>query len=278
MLNNRNKAEYSYAPDLGGLELLSASYNDQRFSRHVHEGYCIGVIESGAQRFFRSGENHIAAKDSIILVNADQVHDGHKETDEGWSYRAMYPLPDMLGEVASEFYGRHKDAPWFSESVVSDLYMANKLRRLFTLLQYSDNHLQREVYYMGVLTELLQRHGSKDASLLELGKEHLAVQRIRDFIDSHYADNISMQQLANLVHLSPFYLARLFQKTVGLPPHAYQIQRRLLKAKSLIHQGKKLSDVALDCGFSDQSHLSRHFKRLLGLAPGAYQKMTAVLA
>lgn len=275
MLNKVDKAEYSYASDLGGLELLSASYNDQRFSRHVHEGYCIGVIESGAQRFFRSGENHIAAKDSIILVNADQVHDGHKETSEGWSYRAMYPLPDMLAGVASEFNGQRNDAPWFSESVVSDLYMANKLRYLFSLLQYSDNHLQREVYYLSVMTELLQRHGSKGVELLELGKEPVVVKQIRDYIDSHFAENISMQQLAGLVHMSPFHLARLFQKVVGLPPHAYQIQRRLLKAKQLIYQGVKLSDVALDCGFTDQSHLSRHFKRLLGLAPGAYQKMTA---
>lgn len=273
MLKKVNKAEYSYADDLGGLELLHATYQDQRFSRHVHEGYCIGVIESGAQRFFRSGENHIAAKDSIILVNADQVHDGHKETEEGWSYRAMYPLPEMLGEVAFEFSGKRKDAPWFSESVVSDPTMAQKLRQLFTVLHESGNHLQRETLYLSTITALLSRHGNKRNTLLELGKESLAVERVRDYIDSHYSDNISIQDLTKLAQLSPFYLARLFQKAVGLPPHAYQVQRRLHKAKQLVRLGVKLSDVAVDCGFTDQSHLNRHFKRSLGVTPGVYKKM-----
>jgi len=274
MLKKVNKVEYSYAKDLGGLELLRATYRDQRFSRHVHEGFCIGVIEKGAQRFFRSGEDHIATKDSIILVNADQVHDGHKETEDGWSYRAMYPLPEMLGDVAFEFQGRRKDAPWFADSVVSDPAMAKKLRHLFTVLHESESHLQRETLYLSTITTLLSRHGNKRNILLALGKESLAVRRVRDYIDSHFNENISMQDLTKLTQLSPFYLARLFQKAVGLPPHAYQIQRRLHKAKQLVRLGVKLSDVAVDCGFTDQSHLSRHFKRSLGLAPGAYQKMT----
>ena len=73
--------------------------------------------------------------------------------------------------------------------------------------------------------------------------------------------------------MSPFYLARLFHKVVGLPPHAYQVQRRINHAKRLIRLGVKLSDVAVDCGFTDQSHLSRNFKSALGATPGAYQRM-----
>jgi AraC-like DNA-binding protein len=188
----------------------------------------------------------------------------------------MYPLPEMLGNIAAEFHGQRKDAPWFSESVVSDPYMANKLRQLYTLLNQSENQLQRETVYLSAITELLQRHGNKRNSLLGLGHETLAVKRVRDYIDSFFAENISMQQLAKHVELSPFYLARLFQKTVGLPPHAYQIQRRLQKAKQLIHRGVNLTDVAVECGFTDQSHLNRHFKRSQGVAPGAYQKMIQI--
>lgn len=276
MTKLENKALYSYADDLGDLELLYARYQNQNFSRHVHEGYCIGVIESGAQRFYRSGENHIAAQDSIIFVNADQVHDGHTATVEGWSYRAMYPLPEMLADVAVELQGRRRDATWFTDSVVSDPYMASRLRQLFSLLQHSDNSLQRETLYLSTMSELLCRHGKKHNSLLELGNESLAVGRVRDYLDSHFSENISMKQLADLVNLSPFYLARLFQKAVGLPPHAYQVQRRIQKAKELIRHGVKLSEVAFDCGFTDQSHLSRHFKKSLGLAPGAYQRMTKI--
>ena len=273
MKSQKNRVQYSTADDLGGLELLQADYKNQCFSKHVHEGYCINVIDKGAQRFYRSGANHFAPQNSIVLVNADQVHDGHKATDNGWSYRAMYPTPEMLSNISVELQGKRKDAPWFPEPVVHDAYIANKLRQLFDLLEHSDNKLERETYYLSTITELLCRHGKQNKSLAKLGKEPRAVQQVRDYLDGNFSENISMQQLADITQLSPFYLARLFHKVVGLPPHAYQVQRRIYHAKKLIRLGVKLSDVAADCGFTDQSHLSRNFKRALGATPGAYQRM-----
>lgn len=269
-----NQVHYSYADDLGGLELLDAQFNDHTFSRHVHEGYCINIIESGAQRFYRSGANHVASQNSIVLVNADQVHDGHKAAENGWSYRAMYPTPDLLGDVSLELDGAKSDAPWFSQAVVCDAFMVNKLRELFTLLNQSSNLLERETFYLSTMLQLISRHAKQTKPLLKLASEPRVVKHMREFLDEHYVENISMQSLANSAELSPFYLARLFNKEVGLPPHAYQVQRRIQKAKQLLqsHQSNKLSDVATDCGFSDQSHLNRHFKRALGVTPGAYQR------
>ena len=84
----------------------------------------INVIESGAQRFYRSGANHIAPQNSIVLVNADEVHDGHKATENGWSYRAMYPTPTLLADISQEFQGQKKDASWFPQHVVNDAKFA----------------------------------------------------------------------------------------------------------------------------------------------------------
>lgn len=273
MEKQKNNVQYSTADDLGGLELLQADYKNQCFSKHVHEGYCINIIDKGAQRFYRSGANHLAPQNSIVLVNADQVHDGHKATDNGWSYRAMYPTPEMLSDISAELQNKRKDAPWFPEPVVQDTYIANKLHHLFNVLEYSDNALERETHYLSTITELVCRHGKQNQSLAKLGKEPRAVQQVRDYLDDNFAENISMQQLSDTTQLSPFYLARLFHKVVGLPPHAYQVQRRVNHAKKLIGSGMKLSDVAVDCGFTDQSHLSRNFKRSLGATPGAYQRM-----
>ena len=69
----REQVDYLHLEELGGLEMLKASYFQQEFSRHVHEGFCIGVIEEGAQRFYRTGGNHVAPQGDIILVNADEV-------------------------------------------------------------------------------------------------------------------------------------------------------------------------------------------------------------
>lgn len=173
----RDTADYSYAEDLGGLALLDANYHRQRFSRHVHEGFCIGVIDTGAQRFFREGSNHIAPQDSIILVNADQVHDGHCASDNGWSYRAIYPTPEMLTMITDELQGPHRGVPWFTEPVVYDPHMAAQLRQLFDLLQYSDNALERQTHYLNVMTELIQRHGGNGSYLPSIDRQPLAIRQ-----------------------------------------------------------------------------------------------------
>jgi len=264
-------ANYMRADDLGGLELLRAQYHTQCFSRHVHEGYTIGVIEQGAQRFFREGSNHFAPRDSIILVNADQVHDGHSATDGGWSYQAMYPVPELFTAVTDELKGPAMGLPYFPEPVVYDPLMADEVRQLFRLLHGSQNQLARETYLMELLATLIQRHSKSPTELNPLNHEPQAISRTREYLDAHFADSISIHTLAKMVNLNPYYLTRLFKQCVGLPPHAYQVQRRLQAAKRLIQSHISLADVAAQCGFTDQSHLSRHFKKAIGVTPGLYK-------
>ena len=268
----RETAQYTYADDLQGLPLLQARFHQQHFSRHVHEGYCIGVIDQGAQRFFRSGANHIAAQDSIILVNPDQVHDGHSATEGGWSYKAIYPLPQMLFDMGSEFRQQHQGTPLFASPVVEDPWMANQLRCLFQILSSSDNSLQRESCYLQVMAILLKRHAKQRYEPQVLLSHPRAIQQAREYIDAHFQQQISTRFLAQLVGLNPYYLTRLFQQSLGLPPHAYQIQKRLQLAHRLIRQHMPLIQVADLCGFSDQSHLNRHFKKWLGITPGQLKK------
>lgn len=91
---------------------------------------------------------------------------------------------------------------------------------------------------------------------------------IEEYIDAHLDRNIALADLARVAHLSEFHFARLFKQTTGLPPHQFVIHQRVERAKRLIAAGRhSLAQVASDVGFSDQSQLSRHFKRLVGVTP-----------
>ncbi|SUI70095.1 helix-turn-helix transcriptional regulator [Shewanella baltica] len=267
---NTEHAAYQIADELGGLELLNAHYHKQNFSRHTHEGYTVGVIETGTQRFYRTGGNHVAPKHSIILINADEVHscDGG---DGSCSYRAMYPVPELFANINRE-RAANSGAPYFSEPVVHDKVLAELLRLTFTTLDTSDNRLLRESLVYSSLTQLMARHGKHRPSdnLAAIAKPALAL--VKSFIDDHPAADISLEELATLAGLSPYYLLKQFQRYYGLPPHAYQIQARVRLAKGKIKQGTRLLDVALDCGFHDQSHLNRHFKKTVGVTPGQFAK------
>ena len=263
-------ANYQVAQDLHNTEILTARFHHQRFSRHVHEGYCIGVIEQGAQQFWRSGSHHIAAKDSIILVNADQVHDGHRASEHGWSYQACYPTPEVFTALSQEFEGPRSE-PWFEHAVETNARVAQTLRNMFATLKQSTLSLERETVFYFAMTQVMRSFGRQRPEFSQLRAQPAAIRFITEYLQHHFAENVSLEQLATAINLNPFYLTRLFTRTVGLPPHRYQIQIRIQRAKEMLRRNKSLHSTALDCGFSDQSHLNRHFKWITGITPGQYR-------
>ena len=131
----QEQVNFLHVQELGGLELLKARYHQKQFSKHVHEGYCIGVSEEGAQSFFRTGQLHTAPKGDIILVNADELHTGSSAVESGWGYRAIYPTPEMLLDLTQDFFGIKNNVPWFPYAVVRDVGLAQQLVLLFDLLE-----------------------------------------------------------------------------------------------------------------------------------------------
>lgn len=270
--SRKERADFKITDELGGLEILDAQYEKQNFSRHSHEGYTIGVIETGAQRFYRTGAHHVAPKNTIILVNADEVHSGHSATAGGWAYRAMYPLPDQLEKMTTELFQPNYGAPYFPSAVVSDPILANQLRLVFNTLESSDNRLLRETLIYGTLVKLMAIHAKTKLKSDIDSKIQKQVMMVKEFLDDFPQADVSLDELAKLATISPYHLARSFHSEIGLPPHAYQIQSRLRLARKLLKQGHSISDTAQECGFHDQSHFHRHFKKNNGYTPGQYLK------
>ncbi|SMF53195.1 transcriptional regulator, AraC family [Azospirillum oryzae] len=94
------------------------------------------------------------------------------------------------------------------------------------------------------------------------------VRRVAAYIDAHLASSIRNRDLAAAAKLSCGYFCQAFKDSFGCPPHAYIVRRRVERAKELLETTTTpLSQIALDCGFSDQSHFSRIFRRVAGEAP-----------
>lgn len=271
----REQAQFRRLETFGGLDMLHARYVSQRFSRHVHDTFCIGVIEEGAQRFYRSGGDHIAPKGDIIVVNADDVHTGCSAVENGWAYRAIYPHPELFRTLSRDMQQGNGTVPWFPAAVLHDPGLAQQLQLAFKLLEQPGNTLFTETLLFSSLSWMMLRYSKTRQTPTTQPLSALRVLRTKELLDSCPEQEWSLTALAQMAELSPWHYLRQFKALVGIPPHAYQVQARLRKARALLLQGNPIATASTLSGFSDQSHFSRHFKSAFGVTPGVFaQGMT----
>jgi AraC family transcriptional regulator len=123
-----------------------------------------------------------------------------------------------------------------------------------------------------VLAVHLIRHATGNQQAVGQPRGGLPRHKLRaaiEYIEEHLDSELALDDLAAVVHLSPYHFARLFKISTGLPPHQYVIARRVERAKQLLRGGDDLSlaQIAARAGFWDQGHFTRHFKRLVGVTP-----------
>lgn len=268
----KERTKFWRDPALSNLELLRATYVTHAFVPHTHEGYAIGVVERGAESFDYRGGYHTAPAGHIVLINPGEPHTGHAATKAGWAYRMLYPEAALLQGAASQLAGRPQHTPFFPNPVIRDDALARSILNLHITSEESLSALERESHFLWAFTQLIARHADSRPVFKPLPDERQGVTLARDYLDSHYAEDVSLAGLSRLVNLSPFHLLRTFRNIVGLTPHAYVTQVRVAQAKRLLLVGGlPLTQVALDTGFGDQSHFTKRFKQIVGVTPGQYR-------
>jgi AraC-like DNA-binding protein len=236
----------------------------------VHDGYVIGMIMAGAQRYRYRGAEHLAGSGTLVLINPDELHTGHKGTEDGWLYRAFYPDSGQMTSLLAELELPSHHLPAFGATLYRDQDLVNGFCQLHRLLESPATALQQQTVWRELVLSLLQRHAAvPDAG--KPGKEHRAVSLAKELLQAQLTAPPSLEALAAAVNLSPFHFARVFRRATGMPPHTWLMQQRIAQARALLQSGCLPLDVAMQLGFADQSHLSRQFKQVYGVGPGAYR-------
>jgi transcriptional regulator of acetoin/glycerol metabolism/AraC-like DNA-binding protein len=122
---------------------------------------------------------------------------------------------------------------------------------------------------LNVLASLRQRAPAAQA---RGGLPPGAMRRVREYVDAHLGESMDLAELASIAGLSVFHFARQFKQSAGVTPHSYLVQRRVERAQDLLARTDlALSEIAVAAGFSDQSHLARHFRQMLGTTPREFR-------
>jgi AraC-like DNA-binding protein len=266
-------ARYWRHAGVPGVDLLRARFVTHRYARHAHETYTFALIEAGTEVFEYGSSVLRAETGAVALLNPEVVHTGQAETAAGWAYRVLYPAADVVAEVAADL-GWRPGTPSFPRTVVYDPASARLLRAAHIAAEHGDR-LASSSLLRASLAGLLRAHAGPGRLAAAPGRQRGApgaVHAVRDLLTGSLADPPSLDDLALATGMSPFTLLRAFRSETGLPPHAYLNQVRVRRARRLLDGGMAPAEVAAEVGFADQAHLTRHFKRVVGVPPGAYQR------
>jgi AraC-like DNA-binding protein len=265
-------ARYWRHTAVDGVDLLRARFVSHRYGRHAHETYTFGLIEAGVEEFEYGRTLQRAGPGAIALLNPDVVHTGQAATPAGWTYRVLYPEVSVVTGVAAEL-GWHRGTPWFPETVLYDPATADLLRRAHQAAEHGDR-LASSSLLIAALTRLLRAHSAAPPvdGRESPSRSPASVRAVRELLPQRLADPPSLTELSVLTGLSQFALLRAFRRETGMPPHAYLNQLRVRQARLLLDRGLAPAEVAADVGFADQAHLTRHFKRVVGVPPASYQR------
>jgi AraC-like DNA-binding protein len=254
--------------DIEGIELRSGSAVKAPYPKHWHEEYQFCFIQEGGGELIYRGKYHNTPKISLFVVHPGEVHANRSAT--GCSFRSVYVHPKVIENTLADSADKKRTLPFFPDPMVFDKEIIADYLKFHLALENSETTLESETVLLEMLTKLINRYAQEKTDSETFGNEHRAVKKIRDYIIDHFDQKISLQKLSKLVNLSQFHLNRVFSREVGMPPHAFQNQVRITRAKQLIKNGVPLSEVAVETGFADQSHFHRHFKKLMLITPGEY--------
>jgi AraC-like DNA-binding protein len=252
------------------IGLLHAYFVQHAYPRHSHDYFVICLIERGRQSFTHKGSKYFTPPGGVILINPGAVHTGEAADAQGFEMYSVYPTVSHMETAVYELTGRHQPLPFFKDVRIDDRWARNNILTLCKAISETADPLECESRFLWTLTQVIRCYADVSHTEPELGQEKRAVARARSYIEEGFSQGISLKALAEHVALSPYYLLRIFHAEVGMPPYAYLESVRVRHAQRLIDAGKSLAEVAMELGFSSQSHLTHQFKRIIGVTPGQY--------
>lgn len=260
---------FKSSPHLPGVELYSARLVDHAFAPHVHDGYSIGAIEAGVERFRYQGTEHLAPAGTLVTLNPDELHTGQAEVESGWTYQMLYIEPETLRDMTGS-------EAWFPDAAIHDPALASKFSPMFRALWNAPDDVAFLSGFTQLVDTIVARYG-RNARLPQSGsasqlRRQASMRRVLDCIEAHLDQNLSIDMLATEAGLSVFHFVRSFSASFHVTPHQYVQARRAARAKSLLARKTSPGDTAIAVGLTDQSHLNRWFKRTYGVTPAQYQQ------
>ncbi|WP_320008599.1 AraC family transcriptional regulator [Maridesulfovibrio sp.] len=265
-----------HEPDgLPDVALVEATGIDNQFPRHVHSSYIFTLIDNGERKLSVNSTTVTIKTGELCILPPGIPHRCEPIStpeSELYSYRALCVTSNHMVRLTNEIYGRYCREPDFDPEIAYTDYDKTSFEDFFTLIHVPGTEFARQAALNSFLYHIIEKHSRGERLPRKVGAQLVALQRVKSFIDQNFQRQITLPELAETACLSPFHLQKIFVDEYGRSPQEYVIFKRIKEAQRLIESNTPLIEAALKSGFSDQSHFSKHFKKVVGISPGRFSK------
>ncbi|NUR96222.1 MAG: AraC family transcriptional regulator [Kribbellaceae bacterium] len=266
----------AWRPGVAGVvEVLHAHFPSHAYPSHTHDAWTVLIVDEGAVRYDLDRHEHGLAQAQVSLLPPHVPHDGRSVLPGGFRKRVLYLAPERLDV---ELIGAAVDQPEYVDPL-----LRHRIHQLHRVLRDGREDLEAQSRLL-FIEERLHQHLTRQVgeagagaagphsadSLAGRQRDAGLAGRLRELLDAHGAEGITLEDAAKVVHAHPVHLVRAFSRKFGMPPHRYLTGRRVDLARRYLLDGRPTAEVAALAGFYDQSHLNRHFKKVLGVTPKSF--------
>jgi AraC-like DNA-binding protein len=240
--------EVRHSHDVPGLELRIGARVARTVPRHWHEEYQFCLMQFGSGELTYRSNNLLTPTASLFMVHPGEVHANRCTNPLGVGYRNVFIDVELMSRLAAEVVGKTTALPFLPTAVVFNREIINHFINFCSAVEAPSSLLEVESLLLTFIGELMIRFAETPPAVTQSSREQHGITRARDYLVDHYADNVSLLDLAGIAKLSRFHFTRVFCNQFGMPPHAYQTQIRILRARRLLIQGESIADIATQTG------------------------------
>lgn len=251
----------AWHPDVPFLREVYHADLDHAYPVHTHDDWALLLVDRGAVAYGLDKAAHLATAEGLTVLPPGVPHDGRPaRAGEGYGKRVLYLRNDWMPDATASRLVR--------SPTVADPGALAAMRRVHAALRHPGDEMAAEHWLLAVRTALLAHAGATPSATADAP----LARRLRALLDDRHTAPVRISDAAAELGAHPSHLVRVFSQTYGIAPHRYLVARRVEAARRLLIDGCRPADAAVLAGFHDQAHLTRHFRRVLGVTPAVFAR------
>lgn len=268
-MNKYHSHFFNRSKTLPFIEMRQSQRASNCYHLHSHDEFSFGVVDAGAADYINLRQKKVVHTGTTVTINPGDAHSCNPKRGH-WSYRMLFVDSGWIGKLQKEMLAEQgQDYLTFPELYYHSAGYYQAFDVLFKYLLDEYDALVCESQLIEFLAACFVRSNLISHKMSCAGSQE--VSRVKELIMDRLDHNLSLDEFSQHSGLSRYHLIRSFKKIYGQPPHAFQLDQRIIKAKSMLQKGMSLASTASALGFSDQSHFQRNFKKRLAVTPKQYQ-------